>query len=120
MSSPCWRSTSRNWRKSWYGIEVLGGHMTGITRRIFAFGSEKKELRAPGRASSGALSRNGRNGRSLAPMTDLDEKARLSGFRFIGKPVVRKEDARLTTGKGRFSDDFGLDGQAHAVMVRSP
>src|SRR5215510_7974171 len=53
-------------------------------------------------------------------MTDLDEKARLSGFRFIGKPVIRKEDARLTTGQGRFSDDFSLDGQAHAVMVRSP
>jgi len=53
-------------------------------------------------------------------MTDLDEKTRPSGFRFIGKPVVRKEDARLTTGQGRFSDDFSLDGQAHAVMVRSP
>jgi aerobic carbon-monoxide dehydrogenase large subunit len=53
-------------------------------------------------------------------MTDLDDKARPSGFRFIGKPVVRKEDARLTTGQGRFSDDFSLDGQAHAVMVRSP
>src|SRR5215470_62432 len=53
-------------------------------------------------------------------MTDLDEKARLSGFRFIGKPVVRKEDARLTTGQGRFSDDFSLDGQAHAMLVRSP
>jgi aerobic carbon-monoxide dehydrogenase large subunit len=53
-------------------------------------------------------------------MTDLDEKTGPSGFRFIGKPVVRKEDARLTTGQGRFSDDFSLDGQAHAVMVRSP
>src|SRR5262249_18450680 len=41
-------------------------------------------------------------------------------FRFIGKPVVRKEDARLTTGRGRFSDDFSVPGQAHAVMVRSP
>src|SRR3954470_16430487 len=27
-------------------------------------------------------------------------------FRHIGKPVARKEDARLLTGKGRFSDDF--------------
>jgi len=43
-----------------------------------------------------------------------------ASFRFIGKPVVRKEDARLTTGHGRFSDDFKLDGQAYAVMVRSP
>src|SRR5262244_1383123 len=43
-----------------------------------------------------------------------------TSFRFIGKPIVRKEDERLTTGHGRFSDDFSLAGQAHAVMVRSP
>ncbi|HEY1980421.1 MAG TPA: molybdopterin cofactor-binding domain-containing protein, partial [Xanthobacteraceae bacterium] len=42
------------------------------------------------------------------------------GYRFIGKPIPRKEDARLTTGKGRFTDDFSLDGQAYAMMVRSP
>src|SRR5215475_15260035 len=53
-------------------------------------------------------------------MTDFDQPTRPENFRFIGKPVVRKEDARLTTGQGRFSDDFSLDGQAHAVMVRSP
>ncbi len=41
-------------------------------------------------------------------------------FRFIGKPLPRKEDERLTTGRGRFTDDFSLDGQAYAVMVRSP
>src|SRR5271155_2999741 len=41
-------------------------------------------------------------------------------YRFIGKPMPRKEDARLITGKGRFTDDFNLDGQAFAVMVRSP
>jgi carbon-monoxide dehydrogenase large subunit len=42
------------------------------------------------------------------------------GYRFIGKPMPRTEDVRLTTGKGRFTDDFNLDGQAYAVMVRSP
>jgi hypothetical protein len=41
-------------------------------------------------------------------------------YRFIGKPVPRKEDERLVTGKGRFTDDFNLDGQAYAAMVRSP
>ncbi|MFL4979001.1 MAG: xanthine dehydrogenase family protein molybdopterin-binding subunit [Xanthobacteraceae bacterium] len=41
-------------------------------------------------------------------------------FRSIGQPVPRKEDERLITGKGRFSDDFHVDGQAYAVMVRSP
>jgi aerobic carbon-monoxide dehydrogenase large subunit len=38
----------------------------------------------------------------------------------IGRPLRRKEDLRLLTGKGRFSDDFGMAGQAHAAMVRSP
>jgi carbon-monoxide dehydrogenase large subunit len=38
----------------------------------------------------------------------------------IGHPAVRKEDARLVTGHGRFSDDVNLPGQAYAVMVRSP
>src|SRR5208282_278929 len=38
----------------------------------------------------------------------------------IGQPVRRKEDQRLLTGKGRFTDDFSIAGQAHAVMVRSP
>jgi hypothetical protein len=38
----------------------------------------------------------------------------------IGQPVRRKEDQRLLTGKGRFTDDFNMPGQAYAVMVRSP
>ncbi|MGE5539220.1 MAG: xanthine dehydrogenase family protein molybdopterin-binding subunit [Gemmatimonas sp.] len=32
----------------------------------------------------------------------------------------RKEDQRLLTGRGRFSDDFNVPGQAYAAMVRSP
>jgi carbon-monoxide dehydrogenase large subunit len=38
----------------------------------------------------------------------------------IGQPLRRKEDDRLIIGKGRFTDDFSLPGQAYAVMVRSP
>jgi carbon-monoxide dehydrogenase large subunit len=38
----------------------------------------------------------------------------------IGQPVIRKEDADLVAGQGRFSDDLALAGQAYAVMVRSP
>lgn len=41
-------------------------------------------------------------------------------FASIGKAVRRKEDERLITGKGRFTDDFSLPGQSYAVMVRSP
>ena len=38
----------------------------------------------------------------------------------IGQPVRRREDLRLLTGDGRYSDDVNLPGQAYAVMVRSP
>jgi aerobic carbon-monoxide dehydrogenase large subunit len=38
----------------------------------------------------------------------------------IGQPVRRKEDLRLVTGKGCYTDDISLPGQAYAVMVRSP
>jgi len=38
----------------------------------------------------------------------------------IGVPVLRKEDERLLTGRGRFADDVELPGQAYAVIVRSP
>ena len=43
-----------------------------------------------------------------------------TAFNAIGQPLRRKEDQRLLTGKGRFTDDFNLDGQAYAAMVRSP
>src|SRR5262249_19227108 len=43
-----------------------------------------------------------------------------SSLAAIGEPVVRKEDAELITGQGRFSDDVNVPGQAYAVMVRSP
>jgi carbon-monoxide dehydrogenase large subunit len=38
----------------------------------------------------------------------------------IGQPLLRNEDDRLLNGRGRYSDDINLPGQAYAVMVRSP
>ena len=38
----------------------------------------------------------------------------------IGQPVRRKEDVRLLTGGGQFTDDINLDGQLYAAFVRSP
>jgi aerobic carbon-monoxide dehydrogenase large subunit len=38
----------------------------------------------------------------------------------VGQPVRRREDLRLLTGRGRYSDDANLPGQAYAAMVRSP
>jgi aerobic carbon-monoxide dehydrogenase large subunit len=42
------------------------------------------------------------------------------GYRAIGQPIRRKEDLRLLTGHGAFSDDFNLPGQTYAAVVRSP
>ena len=41
-------------------------------------------------------------------------------FNSVGRPIARREDRRLITGKGRFTDDFNAPGQAYAVLVRSP
>src|SRR5262245_15810526 len=76
-----------------------------------------------GQCRADGLDEASRHGSNLAasmttapPTFNVDQ----TSFRTIGRPVPRKEDARLTTGHGRFSDDFNTEGQAHAVMVRSP
>src|SRR5882724_2949157 len=42
------------------------------------------------------------------------------GVEGIGASVVRKEDRRFITGKGRYVDDIKLQGMTHAHFVRSP
>ncbi|MDA9424655.1 MULTISPECIES: xanthine dehydrogenase family protein molybdopterin-binding subunit [Bradyrhizobium] len=42
------------------------------------------------------------------------------GVEGIGARVVRKEDKRFITGKGRYVDDIKLTGMSHAYFVRSP
>ncbi|MCC2613705.1 xanthine dehydrogenase family protein molybdopterin-binding subunit [Neorhizobium sp. Rsf11] len=39
---------------------------------------------------------------------------------FIGRPMPRFEDRRLVTGNGRYTDDFRLENECHAVFLRSP
>ena len=38
----------------------------------------------------------------------------------IGDAVRRKEDARLLTGRGYYSDDINLPGQAYGAVLRTP
>jgi carbon-monoxide dehydrogenase large subunit len=38
----------------------------------------------------------------------------------IGKPVVRTEDLRLLTGRGRYTADISAESQSHAFFLRSP
>src|SRR5499433_1759 len=42
------------------------------------------------------------------------------GIEGIGASVVRKEDRRFITGKGRYVDDIKLVGMTHAHFIRSP
>lgn len=47
-------------------------------------------------------------------------KPEFGDFQRIGKPLARKEDMRLLTGQGKFTDDFAMPGQTYAAIVRSP
>src|SRR5579871_3367017 len=38
----------------------------------------------------------------------------------IGDRVLRKEDKRFITGRGRYTDDINMNGVQHAAFVRSP
>ena len=42
------------------------------------------------------------------------------GMEGIGASVVRKEDKRFITGKGRYTDDIRLHGMTYAQFIRSP
>jgi len=43
-----------------------------------------------------------------------------SPARFVGQPILRREDARMLTGRGSFTDDIRLQGLTYAAMLRSP
>jgi carbon-monoxide dehydrogenase large subunit len=50
--------------------------------------------------------------------TSLDNAIALQKYG-VGQPVRRKEDDTLVRGKGKYTDDFNLPGQAYAWIVRS-
>src|SRR5215510_11468885 len=52
-------------------------------------------------------------------MSFLESRTRAARQGF-GKPILRKEDARLLVGGGCYSDDVNVPGQAYACFVRSP
>ena len=52
-------------------------------------------------------------------MSFLTSRSR-SSTQGIGQPVRRREDRRLLTGGGRYTDDVNLPGQVYACLVRSP
>ena len=48
-----------------------------------------------------------------------DDRGHLAAS-YVGRPLPRLEDDRLLTGRGRFTDDLRLEGQAWCAFVRSP
>ena len=44
----------------------------------------------------------------------------MSATSFIGQSIKRTEDRRLSTGKGKYTDDIKLVGMTHAHILRSP
>ncbi len=52
-------------------------------------------------------------------MSFLDSRTS-SARQGVGKAVPRREDERLVTGRGCYSDDFSLPREVYAVLVRSP
>src|SRR5262245_7535266 len=56
----------------------------------------------------------------LAPDMSFLRPLTRSAREGVGQPVLRKDDARLLVGAGRYSDDVNVPGQAYACFVRSP
>src|SRR5258708_12123009 len=77
----------------------------------------RRTRRSPSRSIFSASTSAPRDGRPA--VNDLSGPERVAAGA-IGQALPRKEDVRLLTGAGRFSDDFNLQGQAYAAMVRSP
>jgi carbon-monoxide dehydrogenase large subunit len=55
----------------------------------------------------------------VATISFLQSRTRAAREGF-GQPLLRKEDVRLLSGGGVYSDDVNVPGQAHACFVRSP
>jgi aerobic carbon-monoxide dehydrogenase large subunit len=53
-----------------------------------------------------------------SPSASVENAIALQKFG-VGQPVLRKEDDTLVRGKGKYTDDFNLAGQAYAWIVRS-
>ncbi|HEY4073168.1 MAG TPA: xanthine dehydrogenase family protein molybdopterin-binding subunit [Herbaspirillum sp.] len=54
------------------------------------------------------------------PEADGIESSSVTDTQYIGKPMLRREDKRLLTGRGRYVDDVQLPGMVWCAFVRSP
>ena len=54
-----------------------------------------------------------------APGAEVAERSK-GGNGYVGQAMKRKEDPRLITGRGLYTDDMALPGMLYAAIVRSP
>jgi carbon-monoxide dehydrogenase large subunit len=55
-----------------------------------------------------------------APGAETAERHMPGGNGWVGRPLKRKEDPRLITGRATYVDDMALPGMLYAAIVRSP
>jgi aerobic carbon-monoxide dehydrogenase large subunit len=55
-----------------------------------------------------------------APGVEAADRTEPGGNGFVGRSLKRKEDPRLITGRGTYTDDLVLPGMLYAAIVRSP
>src|SRR5215218_9421776 len=95
----------------------------GLTNIVKAIHSAAGTMRAPAGAQGGWIMAQGPlPGEAAAEESavgTLTETSVEMG-RYIGSRMLRKEDARLVTGHGRYLDDLALPGMVWMVVVRSP
>src|SRR6266853_2427559 len=77
-----------------------------------AFAMRRVRFKKPANRYNGAADSKSRRAANMAKNTAREP--------YIGRPLPRFEDLRLVAGRGRFTDDFAFDRQAHAAFVRSP
>src|ERR1700680_4333242 len=82
-------------------------HRLSKYRRRRAFGGKAPTNRSPARCGSPL------NTPANAPAAHSEHA------NFVGQPVLRREDARMLTGRGRFTDDIQLPGMTYAAVLRS-
>src|SRR6202048_3309811 len=83
-------------------------------------GALRNQRRVPHLFHLRAHRRHGGDLHGRDPRTGARGSVALNMNAGIGQALHRKEDRRLLTGTGRYSDDVYMPGQAYAYMVRSP
>ena len=94
--------------------KTIRGELEGNLCRCTGYHNIVKAIQA------GAVAMKGRSRRRAPRRSDESHTFPPAKSERIGEPVRRREDLRLITGNGRYSDDVNLPGQAYMAVVRSP